>query len=408
MKKSFSQLLRFLWRLCPRHWRDDIFHAFCNYIAPKAKKTDDIASNAYIVAGFFSAQTGLARSAELLAQAFEHAGKKVCRLDISGYFVDGQKITSHGDLPENIPMVVHVNPPLLGYLFLRLGRKFIKQRPVISYWAWELAQVPPLWKSSFALVTRVWAASIFCQKAFEEYTPFVACLPHPVEPIHISPSGHPSVGGNDKIVRNFDFPKDTFKVLFVFSMGSGVERKNPHAVLDAFNQAFGDQKDVLCIIKITHAAANLHETERLQRRARHNIHILCDDMPYVRVMELISLCDVYCSLHRSEGFGLTLAEAMSLGKAVMATRWSGNLDFMDENCAALVDYTFVPAHYHAWKTQTQQWADPDINHAASLLRRLYENSSWRYEIGKRAREKIKNTLSIHRISEKLLRILSYT
>jgi len=177
--------------------------------------------------------------------------------------------------------------------------------------------------------------------------------------------------------KKFGLPADKFVFLFTFDYHSYPQRKNPEAVIAAFHAAFPlERGDVRLLIKTINAerAADVHL--RLVDRARGDprIHFRDEHLRRDDMYQLIASADAYVSLHRSEGFGLGMAEAMYFGKPVVATRYSGNLDFMSDDVACLVDCAMVevpPGAYPHW--QGQQWAQPDLQHAATHMRRLADD-----------------------------------
>ncbi len=152
-----------------------------------------------------------------------------------------------------------------------------------------------------------------------------------------------------------------------------VERKNPLGLIRAFGQAFRSEEPVDLILKTGSAPRHDDQMRELHAAATGaNVHILDRIMTSDETLSPIDACDAYVSLHRSEGLGLTMAEAMLLGKPVVATRYSGNLDFMDDGNSRLVDYELVPLGqplppYDA----IARWAEPSLDHAARLMRRVY-------------------------------------
>jgi len=183
--------------------------------------------------------------------------------------------------------------------------------------------------------------------------------------------------------------------LVTFHVGSGIDRKNPWAALAAFRRAFPGSEDVQLVIKSrpwSEVRELAEQFQRLREETASDTRILVVDqnLPYDDVMRLYASCDALVSLHRSEGLGLHLMEAMSLGKAVVATGWSGNLDFMTDANSVLVPFALVPIdpvhpHYRVERSRPGQvWAEPDVDAAARSLRRLFEDSAWKEQLGRQA------------------------
>jgi glycosyltransferase involved in cell wall biosynthesis len=183
---------------------------------------------------------------------------------------------------------------------------------------------------------------------------------------------------------------DRFVFLYLFDFHSYAERKNPLGLIQAFKKAFGDQEDVELLIKCSHSSF-APRTLALLRQACSGSNIKLYDGVLAReaVYGLMAICDCYVSLHRSEGFGLTLAEAMNLGKPVIATAYSGNVDFMTSSNSFLVNYGLVEIErdYGPYK-KGGIWAEPDLNHAAQLMRHVYEDQGEAATVGQRAREDV--------------------
>jgi glycosyltransferase involved in cell wall biosynthesis len=216
---------------------------------------------------------------------------------------------------------------------------------------------------AFDLVDEVWVPSRFVQDALQ---------PHTDKPVTLVP---PSLdfGVPDRVDREaFGLPKDRFLFLTMASVHSVLERKNPLAVVKAFEMAFGPKDHVGLVVKITDLAHRPDVAEAIRDAAtRIPIYLLEDRLSREDNIELLASVDAYVSLHRSEGFGLPIAEAMALGKPVVATAYSGSVDFANSHTALLVPYEIVelttshsvyPAGFH--------WAEPDIEAAAAHLRSL--------------------------------------
>jgi glycosyltransferase involved in cell wall biosynthesis len=191
-------------------------------------------------------------------------------------------------------------------------------------------------------------------------------------------------------------PRDALVVLNVFHLGSAFSRKNPLAAIAAFRRAFGDDPSRVLAIKLIDNG--LHQARRELDAAiagAGNIRIIEGMLPEADMAGLMAASDIVISLHRSEGFGLVPAQAMALGKPVIATGWSGNLDFMNDRNSALVSYTLVPVRdpQGFFDSTDQQWAEADVDHASAWLRRLADNAGLRAELGAAAAADIRDRLS---------------
>ncbi|MEZ5286330.1 MAG: glycosyltransferase [Vicinamibacterales bacterium] len=167
---------------------------------------------------------------------------------------------------------------------------------------------------------------------------------------------------------------DHFTFLFCFDFLSDVERKNPLGIMQAFRRAFEPRDGARLVIKTMNGDQRLLELEALRAAARSaDVTIMDAALPAGRAGALVAACDCYVSLHRSEGLGLTMAEAMALGKPVIATGYSGNLTFMTERNSFLVDYgmTTVPPGRDAYP-EGAAWAEPDLDEAARAMRLVFE------------------------------------
>jgi glycosyltransferase involved in cell wall biosynthesis len=179
-------------------------------------------------------------------------------------------------------------------------------------------------------------------------------------------------------------------------MMSVMERKNPKGLIRAFKLAFNSDEPVRLVLKSSFGDRHPEQMQELRAAARGaNITIIDDIFSPDEVLSLMDACDVYVSLHRSEGLGLTMAEAMLMGKPVIATAFSGNMDFMNEDNSLLVSYERVKLGdpippYDA----DLEWAEPSVEHAAQYMRRLFNDQKWAREIGERGRLSAQVNLSL--------------
>ena len=195
-----------------------------------------------------------------------------------------------------------------------MGEDFFEERPAIGVWAWETDQVPDRWKSSFELLDEIWV-----------YTDYVAdnlarAASIPVRRVP-PPVLRPEPGD---VQLDLGLP-DGFRFLFMFDFFSTIQRKNPVGLVEAFRLAFEPGEGPQLVIKTINGVHRPHALEQLlwAARGRPDIHVIDRSLGARERDALVTGCDCYVSLHRSEGFGLTLAECMALGKPVIATAFSG-------------------------------------------------------------------------------------
>jgi glycosyltransferase involved in cell wall biosynthesis len=280
--------------------------------------------------------------------------------------------------PPGVPLIVHVNAPMLPLALLRLPRAVTRRRPIIGYWAWELQEVPPEWRPALSCVSQIWVPSRFTAAAMEPLAPSrVRVVPPPLAVVQ------PVASACDRSA--FGLPRDAVVVLVSFNLASSFVRKNPFAALAAFHAAFGDRADRLLVLKVSHVEHAPADFARLVQIAMGpNIRLETRTLPPADRHALTACADIVLSLHRAEGFGLVMAEAMLLGKPVVATGWSGNTDFMDSGNAALVGHRLVPARDDR-SVYRGLWAEPDAAEAAERLRALADDPALRLDLGQRAR-----------------------
>lgn len=285
-----------------------------------------------------------------------------------------------------------VNPDQLNAALQGLGSRSDHYR--IGYWFWELERVPDEWIAAIDLVDEIWVSSQFVQKAFSQVTAKpVILIPMVVE---IDELGVGSMLGDRR-----DQPAFTF--LFSFDFHSYIERKNPVAVIDAFRSAFPvDRKDVRLVLKSINGDIFQSQFYELIEYVLKDPRILIQDgfISRQQMIALMASADAYVSLHRSEGFGLGLAESMYLGKPVIGTAYSGNVEFMTPDNSCLVDYIMIevkPGDY--MHGEGQYWAAPDINDAARHMRRLVDDPAYATALGVRAATDMRTLHSRARCSQ---------
>ena len=269
----------------------------------------------------------------------------------------------------------------------------------MGYWAWEMEEFPDSWPRAFEIVDEIWMNSEHAATGVRGLTDKpVEVFPVPVEV--------PCPGG--AAARSALGLPEAFLFLFIFDYGSVPERKNPLGLVRAFKQAFAPGEGPVLVIKSINEAAYLTKREQLRYEAadRPDIVFLEGYLAAGHKDALIAACDCYVSLHRAEGFGLTMAEAMALGKPTIATGYSGNLEFMTRENSYLVGWSeaTVPADCRPYRAGTK-WAEPDLDEAAALLRRVYENPGEARRVGEVGRadlERLHGPAARARLLERLL------
>ncbi len=269
----------------------------------------------------------------------------------------------------------------------------------IAYWAWELDTIPEEWVKLAEAVDEIWAPTKFVADAMRSRM---------TRPVHEMLPGV-LLGEVDEVPRSrFAIPPEHCVFLFMFDMLSEFERKNPLAVLNAFRLAFSPNERASLVIKVSRGSSDAAAMERLRTAAaNHNIVIIDESVSRATAYGYLQMCDCFVSLHRSEGFGLAMAEAMLLAKPVIGTGYSGNLDFMHAGNSLLVDYslTEIATDGPIYK-KGNRWAEPSLEHAASLMRRVLENREEAAELGARAQAESRDRLALRAAGMRMRQRLS--
>jgi glycosyltransferase involved in cell wall biosynthesis len=268
----------------------------------------------------------------------------------------------------------------------------------IAYWAWELDTIPEEWVKLAESVDEIWTPTQFVADAMRTRMtlPVTRMLPGVL------------MGEIEEVPRaRFGIAAEHCVFLFMFDMLSEFERKNPLAVVHAFRAAFAPDEQATLVIKVSRGTADAANLERLRAASvGHNIVVIDESVSRAKAFGYLQMCDCFVSLHRSEGFGLGMAEAMLLGKPVIATNYSGNLDFMHADSSLLVDYemTEITADGPIYK-KGNRWAEPSVEHAAALMRRVFEDREGATQLGARARAELTEKLALRsagmRMAERL-------
>lgn len=259
------------------------------------------------------------------------------------------------------------------------------QRYRIGLWAWELDEFPEHLHAGFAHVDEVWTVSEFCREAIAEHSP----VPVRVFPVPVADPGEPA--------RRPAAPSETTTFLYLFDFNSTAARKNPWGLIDAFRLAFPTSTEVKLTIKADNGHRHPADAERLRRMVVDDdrIELIEGYLADTELAELYRSADAYVSLHRSEGFGLTVAEAMAHGLPVIATDYSGTSEFLDDAVGWPVSFRMAEVGPRAAPYPPDgRWADPDLHAAARAMQAVATDPHRAARIGMAARERILHTRSM--------------
>ena len=260
----------------------------------------------------------------------------------------------------------------------RWPRVFTNCHYNIGYWFYELPRLPESWIEGFKGLHEVWVASQFVYDAVQAVSPVPVFVIPPVVAVAVP---------TDVSRGEFNLPEEKLCVLSVFDLNSYRQRKNPEAAIDAFKIAYAQKPYLHLVLKVNNADRNPQPLKILRERLHglDYVTLITDVLPRVALTRLQSTCDVFISLHRSEGFGLNLAECMALGKPIIATHWSANVEYMNSANSCPVSYTLVKLTETIGPYEKEQtWADPSIEHAAEYLVALAANPKLRVEMGEKS------------------------
>ena len=263
-----------------------------------------------------------------------------------------------------------------------LPRELVTNRARIAFWEGEhgILDVWPFLSGSDPVI----GMSDFNVEYFRrEFKAPVYKILYPLRRIDVA------IPPRNEMRAKFGIGKDDFMVLFTFDFGS-YKRKNPIAAMRAFAKSLSSAQDAKLVFKTMGAKNHSAQVAEVEREASRlgiaeKFRLINEYLPHAELYGLTSACDVYISLHRGEGFGLGMAEAMLMGKPVMATDWSANTEFCKEGMSFPVPYRLVPVKSDEYFTSMKEWAEADVDAAATILRRCYDAPTLRIEVGARGK-----------------------
>jgi glycosyltransferase involved in cell wall biosynthesis len=361
------------------------------YSADYARKHVKLGLN---IVGFLTADLGVGESARCMVRAADAAGipaglvplKLNCRNRLGDQTYAARLQEAN---PHNVN-VVHVDPPASRDLDHHHGRSFRAGKYNIGYFAWELPEFPDAWAASFDFYDEIWCPSDFTTTAIAMKSPLpVITMPHAIA----FPRPTEAVAA---LRTRLGLPVDKFLFLTLFDLNSYVERKNPRAVVAAFRQSGLAGTGAVLVLKVQNAASNQTEFSALQASLRDlpGTVLLTETLSRTDIYALEAACDCFVSLHRSEGFGLAIAESMLLGKPVISTNWSAPAEFVDATNGCPVRAPLVTlAENHGPYAKGATWANPDPAHAAEWMEKLFADRALAARLGAAARATIERRFS---------------
>ena len=321
------------------------------------------------VIGFLNAEHGIGEAARLLVEALRAN-------DVPMSTVGYRNTESRQNFPfvtEDVgqykTVIAAINAELNEPMRNLFGKFFFHDTYVIGQWFWELEVAPPWYKKSYKYVNELWAPTRFIETMLRNEAPddvHIEYMPLPLrKPRIIEDAKREDLGLDDR-----------YMFLFTFDFMSVMKRKNPMGLIEAFKKAFVPNEGPMLVLKCMNGDTRPEMFAAMNSATsdRDDIIIMNKYLDSEMSAALMNLCDCYVSLHRSEGLGLTIAEAMLLGKPVIATGYSGNLDFMNEETGFLVPWTRVKVGEGAEAYDADAtWAEPDTGAAAEMMRYVFEN-----------------------------------
>ncbi|MDO5403151.1 MAG: glycosyltransferase [Eubacteriales bacterium] len=347
--------------------------------------------------GSINSDTGLGQSMRLVADIIDASGTDYT---VYNYYVPPggsmndtayrHKITN--ECPYNINLI-HVNASEFTRAFIDIGQEVWNGRYNIAYWLWELEEFPKEWLGNMNLVDEIWTPAEFISRTLRKYTD---------KPVHTIPYAVTAPTEESFTRQYFNLPEDKFLYLMMFDGKSRMERKNPVGVIEAFKKAYtaDDVKkssNVGLVVKINEPENGARDIAYIKEALKgyENVYFICETLSKVEVNSLIKCADVFVSLHRAEGFGLVLAEAMYVGTPAIATNWSANIEFMNNDVACMVDAKMIEIGRDMPPFKKEyKWADADIGQAADYMRKLYEDKEYYDKIKSGAAMHIRKKLNI--------------
>lgn len=354
------------------------------------------------IIGYAYGQLGIGEDARMAGKALLAAAVPMTMLDFSpgdGIPNGDKSMAAHvGPVAKYAINVFCMTAMEHGRYLAEKGTDYMTGHYNIGYWPWELGQWPQAWRHLLSLVDEVWVSS--------RHTYSAICGVSPVR-VRLMPMAVESLSVSKRSRADFSLPASATLFLFAFDLNSSAKRKNPKACVAAFmaafpavgNTALGPDQ-VGLVIKVHPPKSQNHEWDLLKKlqKTDRRIHLIEETLTKADLLALYSVCDCFVSLHRAEGFGRCIAEAMLLAKPVITTGFSGNLDFSNEDNSLLVRYRLIPLALDDYPFgEGQFWAEPDPIDAVRQMKRIKEEPWLGKKLGFLGQKTIKNNNNLRSI-----------
>lgn len=295
------------------------------------------------------------------------------------------------EISGNVINIYHININDIPRFLLNNSIPAASHIYNIAYWAWEFNKLSEEFIDLLSLFDEIWVPSSFCQNIFSSYSfkPVIK-IPHLIEAIE-----------TDESVSRVEL-QNKFVFLSIFDSLSTPERKNTNGLIECFLETFNNNPDVVLVLKTVNLEINKRLHKELTEKIKNHSSIILINENYTKkeLMQLIDSCHCYVSLHRAEGFGLTLAEAMLRKKIVIGTGYSGNLEFMNNRNSFLINYELMTKDKDSgFIKKGYQYAEPDIEDSKKILKYVHNNYNNIQEIQKNAKQTIETYFSKEKIGE---------
>ncbi len=348
--------------------------------------------------GGINVQTGLGESCRILARILKHSSFP---FTVCEYCADAQVGRNDHEFDDMISNekkyeinLLDLNPYELRLYYVESGNELLDYRYNIGFWSYELEKIPDGWREAIDLVDEIWTPSEYTSNLFRKLTDKPVCsMPYFI-----------TAPVDDTMDRSyFELPEDKFLYLIMYDTNSTMARKNPQGAIEAYKKAFPvEREQVGLIVKINHITPEDEGVLKKELSGYQNVYFIGKTLTKIEVNSLVKCADVFVSLHRAEGFGLVMAEAMLNGTACVATNYSANTEFMNSECACMVDYELVDMTGDTGQyPKGSKWAEASTQEAAEYILKLYEDPVFYNRIVKNGKERISKEMNLESAVERV-------